>query len=221
METKLLLTSAPNAIQTALETLRAGELVAFPTDTVYGIGTFAFNAEGATKIYAAKKRPPDKALPILLGDVNQIPLVAVNLPEAALKLAEHFLPGALTLIVPKHLDIPEEVSSLETIGIRIPDHDFARALLIAAGPMAVNWPGVLPREPGVGSALDSEEKSRRSLVGAAGGRDGPGHDGGAQPGRSADRRGLHAPPGPRRRRGAGAVLRQGQSHRRLVPASFQ
>lgn len=137
MQTKLLPTSAPNAIQTALDVLHAGQLIAFPTDTVYGIGTFAFNAEGATKIYQAKQRPPDKALPILLGDVNQIPLLALNLSESALKLAEYFLPGALTLVVPKHPDIPDEVSSLETVGIRIPDHEFARALLNAAGPMAV------------------------------------------------------------------------------------
>lgn len=137
MKTRLLPLSDSNAIQTALDALRAGELIAFPTDTVYGIGTFAFNAEGATKIYAAKQRPPDKALPILLGDVSQISLVAVNLSESALKLVEHFLPGALTLVVPKHPDIPEEVSSLQTVGIRIPDHEFARALLNAAGPMAV------------------------------------------------------------------------------------
>lgn len=137
MKTTLLPTSSPNAITAALDALNSGELVAFPTDTVYGIGTFASNAEGAVKVYQAKQRPHDKALPILLGDVSQIPLVAVDLPEYALKLAAHFLPGALTLVVPKHPDIPEEVSSLETIGVRIPDHDFARALLNAAGPMAV------------------------------------------------------------------------------------
>ena len=137
MRTKTIPISDPKAIQAALDILHTGDLVAFPTDTVYGIGTFAFNAEGATKIYTAKQRPPDKALPVLLGNVNQIPLVAINLPEAALKLAEYFLPGPLTLVVPKHPDIPEEISSLETIGIRIPDHDFTQALLNAAGPMAV------------------------------------------------------------------------------------
>jgi L-threonylcarbamoyladenylate synthase len=157
MKTIILPTSAPNAIQTALETLHAGELIAFPTDTVYGIGTFAFNAAGATKIYTAKQRPPDKALPILLGDVNQIPLVAVNLPEAALKLAAHFLPGALTLVVPKHPDIPDEVSSLDTIGIRIPDHDFARALLNAAGPMAVTSANI----SGAISPVDAEAVYRQ------------------------------------------------------------
>lgn len=138
MKTTIISTAAPNAIQTALKTLRVGELIAFPTDTVYGIGTLAFNADGATKIYAAKQRPPDKALPILLGDLSQIPLVAVNLSQTALTLAERFLPGALTLVVPKHPNVPTEVSSLETIGIRIPSHNFARVLLNAAGPLAVS-----------------------------------------------------------------------------------
>ena len=137
MQTEIIPISDSNAIAIALKLLHAGELVAFPTDTVYGIGTLVFNAVGATKIYAAKQRPPDKALPILLGNLSQIPLVAVSLPENTLKLAKHFLPGALTLVVPKHPNIPEEVSSLDTVGIRIPDHDFARALLNAAGPMAV------------------------------------------------------------------------------------
>ncbi len=138
MKTEIIPISDPTAIPTALELLSAGELIAFPTDTVYGMGTFAFNAKVAHHIYNVKKRPPDKALPILLGDLSQIPLVAIDLPDSALKLAEYFLPGALTLVVPKHPDIPEEVSSLNTVGIRIPDHAFTRALLNAAGPMAVS-----------------------------------------------------------------------------------
>ncbi len=137
MQTKIIPTSSPDALPTALKLLRAGELIAFPTDTVYGIGTLAFNADGAAKIYAAKERPPDKALPILLADSKDFEKVAINIPEIAIKLAKAFLPGALTLILPKHSDIPNAVSSLDTVGLRIPDHDFTRALLRAAGPMAV------------------------------------------------------------------------------------
>ncbi len=137
MQTKIIPTSSPDALPAALKLLRAGELVAFPTDTVYGIGTLAFNANGAVKIYAAKERSPDKALPILLADDKDFEKVAINIPEIAVKLAKAFLPGALTLILPKHPDIPEAVSSLDTVGVRIPDHDFTRALLRAAGPMAV------------------------------------------------------------------------------------
>ncbi len=153
MKTIILPTSAPNAISAALDVLRANELVAFPTDTVYGMGTFAFNAKIAQHIYTVKRRPPDKALPILLGDVSQIPLVAVNLPDNARKLAEHFLPGAITLIVPKHPDIPDEVSSLGSVGIRIPDHAFTRALLKAAGPMAVSSANI----SGQPSAVDARD----------------------------------------------------------------
>ena len=137
MQTKIIPISSPDALSTALKLLRAGELVAFPTDTVYGIGTLAFNAAGAAKIYEVKERPPDKALPILLADIEDFEKVAINIPEVARKLAEAFLPGALTLILPKHPDIPNAVSSLETVGVRIPDHNFTQAVLRAAGPMAV------------------------------------------------------------------------------------
>jgi len=153
MQTNIIPTSAPNALESTLNFLRAGELVAFPTDTVYGIGTLAFNAAGADKIYQAKQRPPDKALPILLGDVEDLEKVAINIPEMAIKLANAFLPGALTLILPKHPDIPDAVSSLETVGVRIPDHAFTRELLRAAGPMAVTSANL----SGHGSPTTAEE----------------------------------------------------------------
>ncbi len=165
MQTKILSISTPDALERALEFLQEGELVAFPTDTVYGIGTLAFNAAGAAKIYAAKERPPDKALPILLGDTEDFEKVAINIPEIARKLAKAFLPGALTLILPKHPDIPKTVSSLETVGIRIPNHNFTRELLRAAGPMAVTSANI----SGENSPISAEEvyaqlKGRISLV---------------------------------------------------------
>ncbi|RLD06141.1 MAG: threonylcarbamoyl-AMP synthase [Chloroflexi bacterium] len=165
MQTKILSISTPDALERALEFLQEGELVAFPTDTVYGIGTLAFNAAGAAKIYAAKERPPDKALPILLGDTEDFEKVAINIPEIARKLAKAFLPGALTLILPKHPDIPKTVSSLETVGIRIPNHNFTRELLRAAGPMAVTSANI----SGENSPISAKEvyaqlKGRISLV---------------------------------------------------------
>ncbi|MBT3188300.1 MAG: threonylcarbamoyl-AMP synthase [Anaerolineae bacterium] len=153
MQTKIIPTSSSNALPIALKLLRAGELVAFPTDTVYGVGTLAFNAAGAEKIYQAKKRPPDKALPILLADIEDFEKVAINVPEMARKLAEKFLPGALTIILPKHPDIPDVISSLDTVGIRIPDHDFTRTLLRAAGPMAVTSANI----SGKNSPISAEE----------------------------------------------------------------
>lgn len=157
MKTKILSTTDPNAIPAALKILRAGELVAFPTDTVYGMGTFALNAEGAKKIYLAKQRPPEKAIPILLGDMQQLEEVAINIPQRAYKLAAAFLPGALTLVLPKHPKIPEAVSALGSVGVRIPDHEFARALLNAAGPMAVSSANL----SGAGSAVSAEEVYRQ------------------------------------------------------------
>ncbi len=165
MKTQLLPTSAPDALKAALNLLHAGELIAFPTDTVYGIGTLAFNAEGAAKIYIAKERPPDKALPILLADIADFKKITRNIPEMAMKLAQAFLPGALTLILPKHPDIPKAVSSLETVGVRIPDHDFTRALLRAAGPMAVTSANISgAKSPVTAEEVYEQLKNRIPLI---------------------------------------------------------
>ncbi len=137
MKTKILPLSAPNAIELALQYLRLGEVIAFPTDTVYGIGALAFDAPAVQKIYAVKKRPPEKALPVLLGSFKQVHQVATEVPPLARELAAAFLPGALTIILPKHPKLPAAVSSLETVGVRIPKHKFTRQLLKAAGAMAV------------------------------------------------------------------------------------
>jgi L-threonylcarbamoyladenylate synthase len=117
--------------------LRSGGLVAFPTDTVYGVGALAFDADAVERLYWAKERPADKAIPILLGGTTGVAEVAENVPDMALKLAEHFWPGPLTLVVGKSRRVPTSVASGGTIGIRVPDHAVALALLQAAGPMAV------------------------------------------------------------------------------------
>ena len=137
MQTEIFPASSADAIPRALEALRAGRLVAFPTDTVYGVGALAFEGEAIRSIYAAKDRPMEKAIPILIGDVDDLAKVAVEIPEEAHRLAARFWPGALTILVPKRADLPEAVSATSTVGVRVPDHDVARALLRATGPMAV------------------------------------------------------------------------------------
>jgi L-threonylcarbamoyladenylate synthase len=124
-------------LEQALRVLRSGGLVAFPTDTVYGVGALAFDADAVERLYWAKERPADKAIPILLGGTTGVAEVAENVPDMALKLAEHFWPGPLTLVVGKSRRVPTSVASGGTIGIRVPDHAVALALLQAAGPMAV------------------------------------------------------------------------------------
>jgi L-threonylcarbamoyladenylate synthase len=137
METKILPASSPDALPLALEILKRGGLVAFPTDTVYGVGALAFDGIAVESIYAAKDRPVEKAIPVLIGDPDNLVKVSLEVPEITLKLAARFWPGPLTLVVPKHPDLPEAVSAAPTVGVRVPDHPVARALLRAAGPMAV------------------------------------------------------------------------------------
>ena len=137
METRLLPASSLKTIPLALSILKRGGLVAFPTDTVYGVGALAFDGAAVESIYAAKDRPVEKAIPVLIGDAADLDKVAVGIPRAALALAARFWPGALTLVLPKRPDLPEAVSATPTVGVRVPDHPVARALLRAAGPLAV------------------------------------------------------------------------------------
>ena len=137
MQTQVIPAAAPEAIESALAVLRRGGLVAFPTDTVYGVGALAFDEQAVKSIYEAKGRPDEKAIPVLLGDAADLDKVAMALPDKARKLAQRFWPGALTLVVLKQPSLPAAISATETVGVRMPDHEVARALLRAAGPMAV------------------------------------------------------------------------------------
>jgi L-threonylcarbamoyladenylate synthase len=124
-------------IEPALNILKQGGLVAFPTDTVYGVGALAFNNAAIEGIYAAKDRPIEKAIPILIGDLSDLEQIGSDIPDMALRLAARFWPGPLTCIIPKKRTLPPAVSATETVAVRIPDHPAALALLRAAGPIAV------------------------------------------------------------------------------------
>ena len=137
MKTEILPGSSPDVSLRALEILKSGGLVAFPTDTVYGVGALAFDGEAVESIYAAKDRPVEKAIPVLIGDSDDLEKVGINISDSARRLASHFWPGPLTILVPKRAVLPESVSATATVGVRVPDHDVARPLLRAAGPMAV------------------------------------------------------------------------------------
>jgi L-threonylcarbamoyladenylate synthase len=136
MKTNIISTADPDAITRALEVLDAGGLIAFPTDTVYGIAAKAFDPVGIARLYEVKTRSANKAISVLLGDLEQLPLLTPGLPSSAQRLAERFWPGALTLVVTKHPDLPDNLSPLPTVGVRIPDYEFTRTLLRAAGPLA-------------------------------------------------------------------------------------
>jgi len=136
ISTRVLKAEDPRAIDAALDVLSSGGLVAFPTDTVYGVGALAFDSSAVERVFAAKGRDAAKALPILLADVESASRVAEPLPDGAQKLAKAFWPGPLTLVVRKLACVPEAVSQGNTIGLRVPDHPVAIALLRACGPLA-------------------------------------------------------------------------------------
>ncbi len=126
----------PQAIDTACSILRNDGLVIFPTDTIYGVAANAFSRNGIKKIYLAKERPTDKALPILIGDLDQLGPLVGKVSDSVQKMAAAFWPGALTLILPKSGAVPTELSPYPTVGIRMPDHDVTRDLLRRSGPLA-------------------------------------------------------------------------------------
>lgn len=128
----------PEALKTALDVLSSGGLVAFPTDTVYGLGALAFNERAVSQISDIKSRNMDKAIPILVGDLNQVKLVTSEMNGQSEKLARRFWPGPLTIILPRHSSIPNAVSSLATVGVRIPNFLPTLELLKLTGPLAVS-----------------------------------------------------------------------------------
>lgn len=136
--TKVLKVAQSSAIEQAAETLRRGGLVAFPTDTVYGLGAHAFKPSAVARIYAVKERAQEKAIPVLLADVRDVSLVAAHIPPALDRIAKEFWPGGLTVVVPKSPNVPEIVTGRgPTIAVRIPNHPVALALIKAvAAPLA-------------------------------------------------------------------------------------
>ena len=137
MRTQTLPAGGAGTIAAALTVLRRGGLVVFPTDTVYGLGALADVEEAVRSIYKVKGRGAENALPILLHSANDMAQLAADIPPQALCLAERFWPGPLTLILRKSPTVSDAVSSLPTVGMRVPAHPFALALLREAGPMAV------------------------------------------------------------------------------------
>jgi L-threonylcarbamoyladenylate synthase len=137
MRTLTLKADQPDALERAAQLLREHKLVAFPTDTVYGLGAMAFEVEDVAALYRAKDRPPEKAIAILLADQSMVDRVAEHVPDVARRLMAKFWPGALTLILPKRSGVPDTVSGGSTVGVRVPALDVTRRLLARTGPLAV------------------------------------------------------------------------------------
>jgi len=137
MKTDLIRSDNPVALQHALDVLSNGGLIAFPTDTVYGLASLPSKTEYIERLYIAKGRESTRAIAILLSSADELENIS-NMPsDAALKLADKFWPGPITLIVPRHPDLPNILSPDQTIGVRVPDHDIALELLRMTGPLGV------------------------------------------------------------------------------------
>lgn len=142
----------PELIERAAALLRAGELVAFPTETVYGLGAHALQADAVAKIFRAKGRPANNPLIAHVADMAMAHQLVTTWSPVAERLATAFWPGPLTLVLPRHPDVPLAVTAgLDGVGVRMPAHPVARALIAAAGcpiaaPSANPYMGVSPTQ---------------------------------------------------------------------------
>jgi len=122
------------AISGAAGALRAGGLVVLPTDTVYGLAAALDRPEAIARVFVAKGRPPDLALPVLIAEASAMERLAVDVPVAARGLTAEFWPGALTVVLPKSDLVPDEVTAgRPTVGLRLPDCELARGIIAACG----------------------------------------------------------------------------------------
>ncbi len=123
-----------NALKEAGRILRRGGLVAFPTETVYGLGGDALNKESSRKIYEAKGRPSDNPLIVHIASMEALPLIAEKIDETVYKIADAFWPGPLTIILPKTEAVPAETTGgLQTVAVRFPSNPVARKMIEYAG----------------------------------------------------------------------------------------
>ena len=153
-------------LEKAIKLLNRGGIIAFPTDTVYGIGADAFQPEAVRKLYQIKGRPEDKPIPILVGTLADVKRVAQNLPESFFRIAERFWPGELTLIVEEKDLLPELTAGGKTVGVRMPNHPLALQLMQRfGGPIATTSANRSGESPATSAqAVQAELGARVDLV---------------------------------------------------------
>lgn len=124
----------PQIMQRASEILHRGGLVSFPTETVYGLGANALDADAVSNIFRAKGRPANDPIIVHIADIRQLDDIAIDIPDLAKRLIDKFWAGALTLVLKKHPNVPTNITAgMDTVAVRMPDHPVALALLRASG----------------------------------------------------------------------------------------
>lgn len=141
-------------IEKGVKILQKGGVIAFPTDTVYGLGADAFNSTAVERIYEIKNRPKHRQLPLLITDVERLITLADPISEIAWFLARRFWPGGLTLVLPKTDSLPAYLASGPTIAVRVPDHPVCLAIIQQLGNPIIGTSANISGQP---AALTAEE----------------------------------------------------------------
>ena len=150
------------ALDAASQAVRRGRLIVLPTDTVYGVGADAFDAEAVSRLLAAKGRGREMPPPVLVGTKGTLDALATRVPSYVAPLVQEFWPGALTVVCHQQPSLQWDLGETRgTVAIRMPDHDLARALLDRTGPLAVSSANIT----GNPASLDADEAD--AMLGAA------------------------------------------------------
>jgi L-threonylcarbamoyladenylate synthase len=167
LRTEVRKASDPEAFEHAVQLLLSHKVVAFPTDTVYGVGAHGFDEAAILELYEVKTRERGKAIPYLIADLEQLSTVAREMSEDARALAAKFWPGGLTLVVPASDHVPKIlIAGGESIAVRVPDNLTARSLIGAAGvPLAVTSANISGgKDPANAEDVFSQLDGRISLI---------------------------------------------------------
>ena len=141
-------------IEKGVKILQKGGVIAFPTDTVYGLGADAFNSTAVERIYEIKDRPKHRQLPLLIADVERLTVLAEPIPEIAWFLARRFWPGGLTLVLSKTDSLPVYLAPEPTIAVRLPNHPVCLAIIQHLGNPIIGTSANISGQP---AALTAEE----------------------------------------------------------------
>jgi L-threonylcarbamoyladenylate synthase len=141
-------------IEKGVEILQQGGVIAYPTDTVYGLGADAFNSTSVERIYEIKNRPKHRQFPLLIADVEQLATLAELIPRIAWFLARWFWPGGLTMVLPKIDSLPSYLAPGPTIAVRVPNHPVCVALIQRLGNPIIGTSANVSGQP---AALTAEE----------------------------------------------------------------
>ncbi len=167
MQTEILPVDQAHALERAIELVRQGQVIALPTDTVYGVAADGLNPAAIERLYVVKERSRDKAIPLLLASAGDLAQIAAQVPEAARILAAKFWPGALTLVVHAQSNVPPVLRAEgDSVAVRVPDHPIPRELARALGrPLAATSANISGgRDPSTAQEVEAQLGGRLALI---------------------------------------------------------